>query len=449
MSIYRRGKWWWTDFSVNGVRYRQPVRDEQGQRTKDWRQALSREKELIAEAQAGKLAASSQQFARLSFSEAVERYLADRLPRVQPKTARAEKERARQLKKYFGPMPVGRITADAVLAYVAERKKAGMSNGTINRDLDVLRGVLKRAKRWYMMAEDIRPLPVRQNVGRALAHDEKLRLLKLAASKPEWQNARLATLLALNTTMRACEIRGLRWRSVDFMERTITVRRATTKTDAGERVIPLNPNAWSAILESRERAKLLFGAEPQPDWYVFPRFPGFTKPDPTKPMSGWRTAWRNLTRAINCPTCGQSQKPGTTCRNSECRADIRGVQSPLYGLRFHDLRHHAITELSEGQASDQTIMSIAGHISPKMLRLYSHVRIQAKRKALDALPSGGSGGSYGTNSDTNSPAESITASQVVEKFGGREGIRTPGLLVANEALSQLSYSPTVSASKPL
>src|SRR6266851_10063759 len=30
------------------------------------------------------------------------------------------------------------------------------------------------------------------------------------------------------------------------------------------------------------------------------------------------------------------------------------------------------------------------------------------------------------------------------KNGGREGIRTPGLLVANEALSQLSYSPTSS-----
>ena len=30
--------------------------------------------------------------------------------------------------------------------------------------------------------------------------------------------------------------------------------------------------------------------------------------------------------------------------------------------------------------------------------------------------------------------------------GGREGIRTPGLLVANEALSQLSYSPTSSES---
>src|SRR5438045_5916762 len=31
------------------------------------------------------------------------------------------------------------------------------------------------------------------------------------------------------------------------------------------------------------------------------------------------------------------------------------------------------------------------------------------------------------------------------KSGGREGIRTPGLLVANEALSQLSYSPTSSS----
>lgn len=96
-----------------------------------------------------------------------------------------------------------------------------MANGTINRDLDVLRGVLKRAKRWYLLAEDIRPLPVRHDVGRALAHVEKLRLLKLAATKPEWQNARLAAILTLNTTMRGCEIRGLRWRAVDFMERRI------------------------------------------------------------------------------------------------------------------------------------------------------------------------------------------------------------------------------------
>jgi integrase len=319
-----------------------------------------------------------------------------------------------------------------------------MANGTINRDLDVLRGVLKRAKRWYMMAEEVRPLPLRRNIWRALAHDEKLRLLKLAASKPEWQNARLAALLSLNTTMRACEIRGLVWRDVDLIERTLTVRRSTTKTDAGERVIPLNSGAWAVILESRERAKLLFGAEPQPDWYVFPHAEGLHNPDPTKPMTGWRTAWRNLTRLINCPKCGELQKTGEKCRNAECGVDLSKVKSSTHGLRFHDLRHHAITELAESQTSDQTIMSIAGHVSAKMLAHYSHVRLDAKRKALSALSGESSGGSYDTKSDTNSPAESIAQPQVIEKNGGREGIRTLGLLVANEALSQLSYSPTSS-----
>ena len=442
MALFKRGRWWWTDFSVNGVRYRQPIRDEKGQRTRDWREALSREKELIAQAQAGKLTQSGQSFARLSFSEGVERYIADRLARIQPKTACIERERAVQLKKYFGTTPVSRISTDSVLAYIAERNKAGMSNATINRDIDVLRGVLKRAKRWYLMAEDIRPLPMRHNVGRALDPAEKLRLLKLAAVKPEWQNARLAAVLALNTTMRSGEIPGLRWKSLDFMERTITVVRNTTKTDAGERIIPLNTNAWAAVMELRDRAKLLFGTEPQPDWYLFPHAPGYTKPDPTKPMTGWRTAWRNLTRAINCPACGQLQQPAETCRNAECKADIRGLKSPLHGLRFHDLRHHCITELCEAQSNDQTVMSVAGHISPKMLRHYSHVRLDAKRKALDALSEGGSGGSYGTKGDTNSPAQSAREPQVIEKIGGADGIRTHDLLDAIEARSQLRHGPT-------
>ena len=67
--------------------------------------------------------------------------------------------------------------------------------------------------------------------------------------------------------------------------------------------------------------------------------------------------------------------------------EIKGIKSPLAGLRFHDLRHHAITELAESQASDGTIMSIAGHVSNKMLQHYSHIRLQAKGDALDGLVS--------------------------------------------------------------
>src|SRR5438874_8590122 len=45
------------------------------------------------------------------------------------------------------------------------------------------------------------------------------------------------------------------------------------------------------------------------------------------------------------------------------------------------------------------------------------------------------------------PTHSLTKNRLSRlESGGREGIRTPGLLVANEALSQLSYSPTSSQS---
>ena len=102
----------------------------------------------------------------------------------------------------------------------------------------------------------------------------------------------------------------------------------------------------------------------------------------------------------------------------------------MAGLRFHDLRHHAITELAESQASDSTVMAIAGHVSPKMLAHYSHVRLQAKRTALDPLStkqaervnSGGETRGYDTNHDTKrGEAESIPQ-QVLENMVELVGI---------------------------
>jgi hypothetical protein len=107
-------------------------------------------------------------------------------------------------------------------------------------------------------------------------------------------------------------------------------------------------------------------------------------------------------------------------------------KSPTAGLRFHDLRHHAITELAESQASDQTIMAIAGHVSPKMLAHYSHVRLEAKRTELDALSSrkpsvGGQRDGYVTNNVTNSVAGKKQSSEVIERNGRHEETRTPDL----------------------
>jgi integrase len=59
----------------------------------------------------------------------------------------------------------------------------------------------------------------------------------------------------------------------------------------------------------------------------------------------------------------------------------------LAGLRFHDMRHLAITKLAESEASDQTIMSIAGHLDRAMLEHYSHIRAEARSKAVDSIRS--------------------------------------------------------------
>ena len=104
-------------------------------------------------------------------------------------------------------------------------------------------------------------------------------------------------------------------------------------------------------------------------------------------------------------------------------------EAGLPGLRFHDLRHHAITELAESLATDQTVMAIAGHVSPKMLAHYSHVRLEAKRKVLDALSVGFSGSVTSQSTSQNS----MPIPQVTENNGGADETRTRDLLRDRQA----------------
>ena len=97
-----------------------------------------------------------------------------------------------------------------------------------------------------------------------------------------------------------------------------------------------------------------FGAT-EPNWYVFPF--GKSQPtDPERPATSFKTAWAKVKE----------------------KAGIAG--------RWHDSRHTFITDLAEsGEASDETIRNMAGHVSKQMLKHYSHIRMEAKRRAVTAL----------------------------------------------------------------
>src|SRR5271165_2691347 len=116
MSLTKRGKTWHTHFFVDGQRFRQSLE------TSDWREAQAKEKDLIADAKAGKLSPTKQEFARLPFREAAERFLQDRIPQLAPLSVRTERERAKVVNRTFGEMRVSQVTADMVLAFVRDRK---------------------------------------------------------------------------------------------------------------------------------------------------------------------------------------------------------------------------------------------------------------------------------------------------------------------------------------
>ena len=94
--------------------------------------------------------------------------------------------------------------------------------------------------------------------------------------------------------------------------------------------------------------------ETRPEHYLFP----FGKPqptDPTRPTTTIKTVWNSIRK-----------EAGVSCR-------------------LHDLRHTALTKLAESGASDSIIMSLAGHMSRAMLERYCHIRMAAKRTAVEAL----------------------------------------------------------------
>lgn len=57
--------------------------------------------------------------------------------------------------------------------------------------------------------------------------------------------------------------------------------------------------------------------------------------------------------------------------------------------RFHNARHTFITRLAENSTvSEKTIRQLAGHVNPKMLGRYAHIRVEARRAAIATLERG-------------------------------------------------------------
>src|SRR5947208_14609071 len=93
MSLWKRGRQYWTDFAVAGKRYRKRLG------TTNLQVAKRRERELLEGAGRGQLSANEQGPKRLS--GAIEAYLAAKRMRCSPRTIEIEEERLSLVKRIF------------------------------------------------------------------------------------------------------------------------------------------------------------------------------------------------------------------------------------------------------------------------------------------------------------------------------------------------------------
>jgi integrase len=350
MSVYKRGDVWWYKFRFGGQVIRESSKSGSKTVAKDAERMRHRE-----------LDESWNQIKRRKlpplFSIASADWLKTRTS-IAPSTERSYKLAISHLTAEFGKKLLCDLSAADLAAYQTRRKRDRVSNRTVNLELGVLRSILRRYRMWEGISSDVDFLKDDPSPGRALTPDEESRLLD-AASKRRCRSLYPVIMLALNTGMRASEIRGLKWEQVDFLGSAITVGHSKTTAGTG-RVIPLNPRAVAVLTHWRG---LFHGAEPE--HYIFPHEKyGLAGNDrklcayemvPTEPMHRWKVAWESARKAAK-----------VSCR-------------------FHDLRHTFISRLAESQASDSTVMALAGHVSRAMMERYSHIRMEAKRRAVDTL----------------------------------------------------------------
>lgn len=338
---------WWCEFTFAGKRHRAS--------TKESRKTLAAEFEKnerlrIERAFAGLPTEQPKQRIQ-TVSQALKAYRKGYETGHREKSVSWVKERTAHVERLLGGAVLPDLTEVRIREYIQARRAEGAGNRTVNMELLCLSRAIGRT--WRDLWRNVPKLEEPEDVGCALSPEEESAILEAAAANRSPFIGRFIR-IALASAMRAGEIRTLQAGRINFRERTLRVGRAKSRRGTG-RMIPMNETLYEAVSEQIAWLEGKFGPV-EPDWYLFPFFDDARRPsDPTRPVTTIKTAWESV-RAAAKVAC-----------------------------RFHDLRHTAITKLAEQGVPDSTMKAIAGHVHEKMLERYSHIRMAAKRTAVEAL----------------------------------------------------------------
>jgi integrase len=296
--------------------------------------------------------------AKLTFREAATLWHDSRRLSLKPRTWEMYGHYISVLERFFGNIVLDQVHVGHFVRYQKWRID-GAGPSAINHELNTLAQILDAAGLWEPIKRHYHPLPLpRWTPPRVMSEEEEDRLFKIAASNPRWAVAYWVASITNNTSASGCELRGLQLRHVDLAADppVIYVPSDSVKNEYRARVIPLNDRGVIQMQRIIERAHSL--GSMRPEHYVFPLRVKKGVYDPDRPASASfiKKSFREMRDAAGLPW-----------------------------LRPHDLRHQVITKMLESGAPEQTVMSIAGHVSRQMLEHYSHQRVAAKKHVLDLI----------------------------------------------------------------
>lgn len=326
MSLYKRkdSPNWWVKIHHSGGCLQQSTGTTERKRAQEYHDKL---KASLWEQE--KLGAKP----KYSWNEAVVRYLAE----TSHKASHADdKSHLRWLHPFLDGVALERIDRDRLDVIAQARKAEGASNATVNRTLEVLRAILRKAALewdWIAKPPAIRMLPEPTRRIRWLTHKQADHLLQelpphLAAMAK----------FSLETGLRQANVTGLQWSQVDLVRRCAWVHPDQAKARKAIAV----PLSAAAVLVLRAQVALHLE-------YVFA-----FRDKPVKQVN--TKAWRQALK----------------------RAGINN-------FRWHDLRHTWASWHVQAGTPLHVLQELGGWESVEMVRRYAHLSTDHLAEYVDRM----------------------------------------------------------------
>ncbi len=346
MSVYKpkNSPYWHFDFQLNGSRFHGST----GTTSKSTaRQIEAQERTRVA------AVGARRERQPMTLDTAAGRYFLE-IAQHQPSCATTEYQLANLIGRLGKSVMISDITDNEIADYV-RRRRAEVSNASVNRETQLLKRVFRRADTvWKADIGDMsnwREHMVAEPAGRVreLTDDEEARLF--GELREDFHPLIEFDLLA---GVRLSNARTLTWSRIDYEAGQITFRTKSKRPGGDVHVVPIT--GAMRVLLAQQRAH-------HPEFvftYVCKRSRGQRRKDKRYPFtqSGWRRKWERALKAA-------------------------GIDD----FRFHDLRHTAARRLLRATGNLKVTQQYLGHADIGMTARYAHATTADVRDAMERVQS--------------------------------------------------------------